>query len=203
MAMRRLLLLSRALASTTTSSVASSVHCRFLSTGGNTANSGSHSRRSAGAISVGFAGGLAAVASLSFQEVYAKEPLPANLVPKEVVLYLHEGVLAAEEVKAFLDYYDIPYKVKEYNPASWPGFISLFKQRPLSPVMMVGGEQLVGSSVIIDKLARQIIPEKTADSASENDEETEWLRWLKRSWWLSYSITYFGMLLRLASTITI
>lgn len=34
----------------------------------------------------------------------------------------------------------------------------------------------VACAVIIDKLARQIIPEKTADSASENDEETEWLR---------------------------
>ncbi|KAJ0048116.1 hypothetical protein Pint_17075 [Pistacia integerrima] len=77
-----------ALASTTTSaSVATTIHRRFLSRGGISGNCGSYGHRSAGAVSLGFAGALAAVASLSFQEVYAKEPPPADLVPKDVVLY--------------------------------------------------------------------------------------------------------------------
>lgn len=92
-------LLARTLATSGTSSVATAVHRRFLSTGGNGVNSGSYSRRSAGAISLGFAGALAAGASLYFPEVYAKEPPPANLVPKDVILYQYEACPFCNKVK--------------------------------------------------------------------------------------------------------
>ncbi|XP_031281941.1 prostaglandin E synthase 2-like [Pistacia vera] len=170
-------LLSRTLASTTTSSsVATTVHRRFLSSGGISANCGSYSRRSAGAVSLGFAGALAAGASLSFQEVHAKEPPPADLVPEDVVLYQYEACPFCNKVKAFLDYYDIPYKVVEVNPLSkkeikWSDYKKV-------PILMVDGEQLVDSSAIIDKLGHKIIPEKMAVSASEDDEETNWRRWV-------------------------
>ncbi|KAJ0106545.1 hypothetical protein Patl1_19612 [Pistacia atlantica] len=170
-------LLSRTLASTTTSSsVATTVHRRFLSSDGISDNCGSYSRRSAGAVSLGFAGALAAGASLSFQEVYAKEPPPADLVPKDVVLYQYEACPFCNKVKAFLDYYDIPYKVVEVNPLSkkeikWSDYKKV-------PILMVDGEQLVDSSAIIDKLGHTIIPEKMAVSASEDDEETKWRRWV-------------------------
>lgn len=40
-------------------------------------------------------------------------------------------------------------------------------------------------AVIIDKLGQKIIPEKRADSASEDDEETKWRRYMA-----IYFITY-------------
>ncbi|KAK2664531.1 hypothetical protein Ddye_003105 [Dipteronia dyeriana] len=54
-------------------------------------------------LSSGVAGALAsvaAVASLSYQEVHAKEPLPADLAPKEVVLYQYEACPFCNKVKA-------------------------------------------------------------------------------------------------------
>lgn len=92
-------LLSRTLATAT-------VHHRLLTTA--TTSSTSYSGRrwfstgSAQTVSLGVAGAIAsvaAVASLSAQGVYAKEPLPADLVPKEVVLYQYEACPFCNKVK--------------------------------------------------------------------------------------------------------
>ncbi|KAJ0048119.1 hypothetical protein Pint_17076 [Pistacia integerrima] len=82
--------------------------------------------------------------------------------------------IGMSEICAFLDYYDMPYKVVEVNPLSkkevkWSDYKKV-------PILMVDGEQLVDSSAIIDKLGHTIIPEKMAVSASEDDEETNWRR---------------------------
>jgi microsomal prostaglandin-E synthase 2 len=79
-------------------------------------------------------------------------------------------------VKAFLDYYDIPYKVVEVNPLSkkeikWSEYKKV-------PIVMVDGEQLNDSSAIIDMLGERILSKKKADSTSEEDEETKWRRWV-------------------------
>ncbi|KAJ6352065.1 hypothetical protein OIU76_001309 [Salix suchowensis] len=59
-----------------------------------------------------------AASSLS-QEVQAKESPPVEkLMPKDVVLYQYEACPFCNKVKAFLDYYNIPYKVVEVNPIS-------------------------------------------------------------------------------------
>ncbi|MCH93771.1 prostaglandin E synthase 2-like, partial [Trifolium medium] len=76
---------------------------------------------------------------------------------------------------AFLDYYDIPYKVVEVNPLSkkeikWSEYKKV-------PIVMVDGEQLNDSSAIIDKLGERILSKKKADSTSEEDEETKWRRY--------------------------
>jgi hypothetical protein len=72
-----------------------------------TTSSGSHLRRpwfesfSGRKLAIGVAGTLASVAfatSLT-QEVYAKEPPPAELVPKEVVLYQYEACPFCNKVK--------------------------------------------------------------------------------------------------------
>uniref|UniRef100_A0A2N9I146 Prostaglandin E synthase 2 n=1 Tax=Fagus sylvatica TaxID=28930 RepID=A0A2N9I146_FAGSY len=122
------------------------------------------------ALSLGVAGALVSVAAV--QEVHAKEPPPSELVPKEVVLYQYEACPFCNKVKAFLDYYDIPYKVVEVNPLSkkeikWSDYKKV-------PILMVDGEQLTDSSVIIDKLGHKIFPDKKVDSNSDNDEEKKW-----------------------------
>uniref|UniRef100_U5FLG4 GST N-terminal domain-containing protein n=1 Tax=Populus trichocarpa TaxID=3694 RepID=U5FLG4_POPTR len=128
---------------------------------------------------LGVAGALvsaAAAASLS-QEVLAKEPPPAELVPKEVVLYQYEACPFCNKVKAYLDYYDIPYKVVEVNPISkkeikWSDYKKV-------PILLVDGEQLVDSSAIIDKLGNKIHGKEIVDSASDkdDDEEKKWRRY--------------------------
>ncbi|KAK9277829.1 hypothetical protein L1049_027385 [Liquidambar formosana] len=129
-------------------------------------------------VSLGFAGALlsfALAASVS-QEVYAKEPPPPELVPKDVVLYQYEACPFCNKVKAFLDYYDIPYKVVEVNPLSkkeikWSDYKKV-------PILMVDGEPLVESSDIIDELGYKILPKKHVDSAPDDDEEKNWRRWV-------------------------
>ncbi|CAL5362670.1 prostaglandin E synthase 2-like isoform X1 [Camellia sinensis] len=136
------------------------------------------SASSAKIASLGLAGALVTVAGATslFQEAYAKERPPPELVPKEVVLYQYEACPFCNKVKAFLDYYDLPYKVVEVNPLSkkeikWSDYKKV-------PILMVDGEQLVDSSDIIDKLGSKILPEKSIDSVPNDDEEKKWRRWV-------------------------
>ncbi|XP_068306475.1 uncharacterized protein [Pyrus communis] len=129
-------------------------------------------------LAIGVAGTLASVAVVTSlaPEVYAKEPPPAALVPKEVVLYQYEACPFCNKVKAFLDYHDIPYKVVEVNPLSkkeikWSDYKKV-------PILMVDGEQLVDSSAIIDQLNSKIVPERAAASSSDDDEEKKWRQWV-------------------------
>ncbi|GLT65257.1 hypothetical protein SLA2020_376960 [Shorea laevis] len=138
----------------------------------------SSSSGSARGVCLGVAGALASVAtaaSLS-QSVYAKEPLPSEVVPKDVILYQYEACPFCNKVKAFLDYYDIPYRVVEVNPISkkeikWSDYKKV-------PILMVDGEQLVDSSAIIDRLTAKLLPEKSINSVSDKDEEKKWRGWV-------------------------
>ncbi|EXC33538.1 Prostaglandin E synthase 2 [Morus notabilis] len=121
-------------------------------------------------VSTAVAGVMASVFAAGAMEVYAKEPQPPEVVPKDVVLYQYEACPFCNKVKAFLDYYDIPYKVIEVNPLSkkeikWSDYKKV-------PILMVDGEQLVDSSAIIDKLRDKLHPEKVASSGE--DEEKKW-----------------------------
>ncbi|CAJ2641934.1 unnamed protein product [Trifolium pratense] len=149
---------------------------------GTTAGSSPSSRRwfssilgVAAGTSLGVGGALIAASSVS-HEVLAKEPPPSHALPNDVVLYQYEACPFCNKVKAFLDYYDIPYKVVEVNPLSkkeikWSEYKKV-------PIVMVDGEQLNDSSAIIDKLGERILSKKKADSTSEEDEETKWRRWV-------------------------
>ncbi|XP_047320596.1 prostaglandin E synthase 2-like [Impatiens glandulifera] len=117
----------------------------------------------------------AGAASL-FQEAHAKEPLSPEFAPKDVVLYQYEACPFCNKVKAFLDYYDIPYKVVEVNPISkkeikWSEYKKV-------PILVVDGQNLVDSSDIIDKLSDKIHPKKSVGSIPEDDEEIKWRRWV-------------------------
>ncbi|XVF09458.1 hypothetical protein REPUB_Repub07fG0094400 [Reevesia pubescens] len=134
----------------------------------------SFSKSSAQAVSLCLAGAVASVATAA--SVYAKEPPPAEIMPKDVILYQYEACPFCNKVKAFLDYYDIPHKVVEVNPISkkeikWSDYKKV-------PILMVDGEQLVDSSAIINKLGEKILPEKMTNSVADEDEETKWRRWV-------------------------
>ncbi|KAF9683166.1 hypothetical protein SADUNF_Sadunf05G0184200 [Salix dunnii] len=139
-------------------------------------------------------------ASSLAQEVQAKESPPVEkLMPKDVVLYQYEACPFCNKVKvhvaellwsflalrkfnafclllllsAFLDYYNIPYKVVEVNPISkkeikWSDYKKV-------PILKVDGEQMVDSSDIVDKLFQRIHPD---NSVPDSDEETKWRRWV-------------------------
>ncbi|KAK9269815.1 hypothetical protein L1049_025388 [Liquidambar formosana] len=113
-------------------------------------------------------------ASSLAQEVHAKEPPQSTkFLPKDVVLYQYEACPFCNKVKAFLDYYDIPYKVVEVNPISkkeikWSDYKKV-------PILKVDGEQMVDSSDIIDKLFQRIHPE---NPIPDDDEDKKWRGWV-------------------------
>ncbi|MCL7043320.1 hypothetical protein MKW94_014885 [Papaver nudicaule] len=134
------------------------------------------------AVSVGIAGAvsfsiLASSLISSEQDLLAKEPPKPEFLPKEVVLYQYEACPFCNKVKAFLDYYDIPYKVVEVNPLSkkeikWSEYKKV-------PILTVDGEHLVDSSDIIDKLGAKIHPKKAVVSDSDGEtEEKKWRGWV-------------------------
>ncbi|CAI9755821.1 unnamed protein product [Fraxinus pennsylvanica] len=106
------------------------------------------------------------------EEVHAKEHVQSKYRPNDVVLYQYEACPFCNKVKAFLDYYDIPYKVVEVNPINkkeikWSDYKKV-------PILMVDGDQMVDSSDIIDKLAKKIRP----GVQLEDDEEKKWRGWV-------------------------
>ncbi|KAI3725495.1 hypothetical protein L1987_65285 [Smallanthus sonchifolius] len=95
-----------------------------------------------------------------------------NYVPNDVVLYQYQACPFCNKVKAFLEYYDIPYKIVEVNPINkkeikWSDYRKV-------PILMVDGEQMVNSSDIIDKIYKRMHP----DSVSEDAETQKWCRWV-------------------------
>ncbi|CAA3020435.1 prostaglandin E synthase 2 [Olea europaea subsp. europaea] len=110
--------------------------------------------------------------STSAEEVHAKEHVLSKFLPNDVVLYQYEACPFCNKVKAFLDFYDIPYKIVEVNPISkkeikWSDYKKV-------PILMVDGDQMVDSSDIIDKLTKKIHP----DVQLEGDEEKKWRGWV-------------------------
>ncbi|XP_057975537.1 uncharacterized protein LOC131162932 [Malania oleifera] len=109
------------------------------------------------------------------QEVHASERPPPTFLPKDVVLYQYEACPFCNKVKAFLDYYRIPYKIVEVNPISkkeikWSDYKKV-------PILTVDGEHMVDSSDIIDKLFKKINPDKSVDPM-DDDEEKKWRGWV-------------------------
>ncbi|XP_038886379.1 prostaglandin E synthase 2-like [Benincasa hispida] len=118
-------------------------------------------------------GRCVSMASSSLAQDLANDLPPPSLVPKDVVLYQYEACPFCNKVKAFLDYYNVPYKVVEVNPIfkteiKWSEYKKV-------PVLMVDGVQMVDSTDIIHKLYQRIHPE---NSSSNSEEERKWLGWV-------------------------
>ncbi|XP_076922835.1 uncharacterized protein LOC143584743 [Bidens hawaiensis] len=113
---------------------------------------------------------------LKEKEAYAKESVNLDLIPKEFVLYQYESCPFCNKVKAFLDYYDVPYIVVEVNPLSkkeikWSDYKKV-------PILVVDGEPLQDSSAIIDQLRNKLGSTKSTSLADNNDEEKKWRKWV-------------------------
>ncbi|KAL8132800.1 uncharacterized protein LOC141712246 [Apium graveolens] len=130
--------------------------------------------------SIGVAGGIifaAGVASYIGEQVYAKElPKSPEYMPKQVVLYQYEACPFCNKVKAFLDYCDVPYQIVEVNPFSkkeikWSDYKKV-------PILVVDGEQMNDSSVIIDKLGSMMNSDTPVNEVPDNDEEKQWRCWV-------------------------
>uniref|UniRef100_A0A2N9FR74 Prostaglandin E synthase 2 n=1 Tax=Fagus sylvatica TaxID=28930 RepID=A0A2N9FR74_FAGSY len=106
--------------------------------------------------------------------VHAKEtPKSHKFSPKDMVLYQYEACPFCNKVKAFLDYYKIPYEAVEVNPINkkeikWSDYKKV-------PILKVDDEQMVDSSDIIDKLFQRIHPE---NPVVDGVEETKWRGWV-------------------------
>lgn len=92
--------------------------------------------------------------------------------PKELVLFQYQACPFCNKVAAFLDYYDIPFKVVEVNPINkkeikWSDYKKV-------PILTVDGEQIVDSSDIIDKLIKRIHPDYDLNA----EEEKKWRQWV-------------------------
>lgn len=113
----------------------------------------------------------AAAATSLAQDLQAKGS-ETGIKPKNCVLFQYEACPFCNKVKAFLDYYDVPYKVVEVNPMSkkeikWSDYKKV-------PILTVDGEQMVDSSDIIDKLVKRIRPDYDLNA----DEEKKWREWV-------------------------
>ncbi|KAI9113394.1 hypothetical protein K1719_015919 [Acacia pycnantha] len=114
----------------------------------------------------------ASATSLS-RDVFEKGTPPTEgFMPKEVVLYQYEACPFCNKVKAFLDYYDIPYKIVEVNPINkkeikWSDYKKV-------PIVTADSEQMVDSSGIIDKLLKRMHPDYDLNA----DEEKRWRGWV-------------------------
>ncbi|XP_058219186.1 uncharacterized protein LOC131329828 [Rhododendron vialii] len=154
----------------TTTSSSSPFKSRFLWYHAIANPSSGHWARSAAANAVAGTMMFSVAASTLADEVHAKEAPSKNFNPKEVVLYQYEACPFCNKVKAFLDYYDIPYKVVEVNPINkkeikWSDYKKV-------PILVVDGEQMVDSSEIIDKLFLRVHPGTPVDLG------LEWRRWV-------------------------
>ncbi|XP_074279103.1 uncharacterized protein LOC141604585 [Silene latifolia] len=156
-------------AATTAASLSSSAqpHCRLPSV------SSTRSRRFLGAASALLFSAAAAATTLS-QEAYAKEQ-PLHKF-NDVVLYQYEACPFCNKVKAFLDYFNIPYKVVEVHPFSkkeikWSEYKKV-------PILTVEGQPLVNSSDIISTLFKRMHSEESTGSTITSEEEKIWLEWV-------------------------
>ncbi|KAK1290423.1 hypothetical protein QJS10_CPB18g00008 [Acorus calamus] len=95
---------------------------------------------------------------------------------KEIVLYQYAACPFCNKVKAFLDFYGLPYKLVEVNPISkkeikWSDYKKV-------PILVVDGQQLSDSTEIISTLYQRLSPTSDDLSGTRDAEEEKWRRWV-------------------------
>ncbi|KAK9816538.1 hypothetical protein WJX72_001704 [[Myrmecia] bisecta] len=99
---------------------------------------------------------------------------PAELkgLPKEVILYQYEVCPFCCKVKAFLDYHKIPYRTVEVSPLTkrelkWSEYKKV-------PVVVVDGDAVNDSSVIISRLAAELEAQQSKPAAEAQQPKRGW-----------------------------
>ncbi|XP_002993078.2 prostaglandin E synthase 2 [Selaginella moellendorffii] len=151
-----------------------------LSPGSSSLDDGARGRRENWKVAKGLAAGAAASVSFAasmMSVAAAKERPPTDRMPKEVILYQYEACPFCNKVKAFLDYYDVPYRIVEVNPLgkkeiAWSEYKKV-------PILMVDGEQMNDSTEIISTLDGKLNPKRSpALTAAAKEEEEKWRKWV-------------------------
>ncbi|KAI7838862.1 hypothetical protein COHA_007363 [Chlorella ohadii] len=88
------------------------------------------------------------------EDRYERPAAVAGRLPKEIIVYQYDVCPFCCKVKAFLDYYKIPYRCVEVNPLTkaelkWSEYKKV-------PVILIDGQQVNDSSAIISRLAAEI-----------------------------------------------
>jgi len=97
-----------------------------------------------------------------------------------VVLYQYETCPFCNKVRAFLDYYNIPYTVVEVHPLS-KGEIKFSKTYSKVPIVTVNGFQLNDSDAIINVLHNKLIKQKDPLAMSVSEDVEKWRQWNNKS----------------------
>lgn len=108
--------------------------------------------------------------SLGFKDVAGQKVPDAEKYP--LVLFQYEACPYCSKIKAFLDYFQVPYHIVETKPRSKPEIA--FTSYKKVPVLRYKGETLVDSQNIINALAAK--GAFTLRPVSED--ESKWLKWV-------------------------
>ncbi|MEW5303242.1 MAG: hypothetical protein WDW36_005950 [Sanguina aurantia] len=121
-----------------------------------------------------------------------QRPSALHGVPKALTLYQYEVCPYCCKVKAALDYYKLPYEVIEVNPLTkkelkWSSYKKV-------PVLMMDGEAVVESTVIMSRLAAEVEGSSSAplaasttksqaagsalSPAAASERELQWRKWV-------------------------
>lgn len=110
------------------------------------------------------------------EDRYQRPAAVSGRLPKEIIVYQYDVCPFCCKVKAFLDYYKIPYRCVEVNPLTkaelkWSEYKKV-------PVILIDGQQVNDSSAIISRLAAEIDAgalsgsSKGSKSSSKDDGES-------------------------------
>ncbi|EFJ44640.1 hypothetical protein VOLCADRAFT_82699 [Volvox carteri f. nagariensis] len=113
---------------------------------------------------------------------YAR-PAEAHPLPSKITLYQYEVCPYCCKVRAFLDYYKLPYTVIEVNPLT-KGELKWSSYKKV-PVVKLDEEVVVDSSAIMSRLAKDnpptVVPPPPplpSSSSSSLEEEVLWRKWV-------------------------
>lgn len=118
-----------------------------------------------------------AVPVVDFDPVFSP---PLKRIPKEdmrVTLYQYEVCPFCNKVRAFLDYYKVPYRVVEVDPMGKRELAQFSKEYRKVPIAVVNGMQVNGSGAIIEAVTVSMdeLEEKPLASVKRDREWSEWV----------------------------
>jgi len=133
--------------------------------------------------------GFAAVGAVSAtMDAAVTSPMDAALGGQRVTLYQYDVCPFCNKVKAFLDFYKVPYDVVEVNPMTKSELGWVEDGWKKVPIVMVGDEKLNDSSAIVAELTKRF--DASGSSAKAGgwfggkkskaylEREEKWMKWI-------------------------
>lgn len=113
----------------------------------------------------------------AFSPVFIAPVGRVNREEMKVTLYQYEVCPFCNKVRAFLDYYGVPYRVVEVDPMGKKELAMFSADYRKVPIAIVNGMQVNGSGAIIDAVtvSMDALAEKPAAHVARDREWTEWV----------------------------